>query len=263
MNHPLLSVRLIEVNSLFTHQNDRNSFSLFFAIKGDFLCKKTNDQFILSEQEIVLSNSHEYLSFYQKNQQNSLLQLTFYFSEVEKVIGEDWRPYFTDYRLLYINEEEKNALVEHIFRLVLDYSEYGVKDQPFARMNRLFAFLDQLNKIVLVEKQVDQDKSFLVSQHPKVMSVIHYIEENYSRRLNLQEVAKREFLSEAYLSRLFKEETGMNFSDYLDKIRLHHAGNNLIHTKLPILPIDLNDGVKRGHPYSNVFKEKNRMTPHT
>ncbi len=260
-NHHALSVRLIEVNTLYINENDRNTFSLFFAIKGNFLCKKKNEEFLLKEQTFMFNNSGESLVVYQENHQNSLLQLKFYFSEIEKIIGEDWRPYFSDDKLIYTSEEEKTVLTENIFRLVLDYSEYGIKDQPFATMNRLFSFLDQLNKIVLIEKQVENSPSFLVSDHPKIMSVIQYVEEFYNRRISLQEIAKREFLSEAYLSRLFKEETGINFSDYVDSIRLQHAVEELRQSQLPILTIALNNGFSTAKRFSSLFKEKYDMTP--
>jgi AraC-like DNA-binding protein/beta-xylosidase len=260
-NHHALSVKLIEINSLYINENDRNAFSIFFAIKGNFLCKKINEEFVLKEHDFIINNSSESMIFYKQSHQNSLLKLKFYFSEVEKIIGEDWRPYFSDDRLIYINEDEKTILTENIFRLVLDYSEYGIKDQPFATMNRLFSFLEQLNKIVLIEKQSDQMTHFLVSEHPKVMSVIRYVEEFYNRRISLNEIAKREFLSEAYLSRLFKEKTGINFSEYVDSIRLQHAVDELRTSKLPILTIALNNGFSTAKRFSTLFKEKYEMTP--
>ena len=261
-NHHALSIRLLEVNSLYINEIDRNAFSIFFAIKGNFLCKKKNESFLLKEQSFIINNGSESILFYKQNKQNSLLQLTFYFSEVEKIIGEDWRPYFSDDKLIYISDEDRGVLTENIFRLVLDYSSYGIKEQPFATMNRLFSFLDQLNKIVLIEKQTEQANYFLVSDHPKVMSVIRYVEEFYNRRISLQEIAKKEFLSEAYLSRLFKEETGINFSEYVDSIRLQHAVNELRSSQLPVLTIALNNGFSTAKRFSNLFKEKYEMTPH-
>lgn len=93
------------------------------------------------------------------------------------------------------------------------------------------------------------------------MSVIRYVEEFYNRRISLNEIAKREFLSEAYLSRLFKEETGINFSEYVDSIRLQHAVDELRTSKLPILTIALNNGFSTAKRFSTLFKEKYEMTP--
>lgn len=256
-----LSVNLIEVNSSFSKKNERHSFSIFYVIKGKFFCQKTGEIFELSEQEFIINNRHENIVFKQNSQQNALLHLEVYFSEIEKLIGEDWRPFFSDDRLIYINEEEKQILIEKTFRLVLDASSVGVKSQPFTSMNYLFDFLEQLNKMVLIEQQAENQNLFLVSEHPKVMAVIQYVEEFYNRRITLQEVAKKEFLSEAYLSRLFKEETGINFSEYVDSIRMKHAVEELRSSYLPILTIALNSGFSTGKRFSKLFKEKYQMTP--
>ncbi|MEG0254225.1 MAG: helix-turn-helix domain-containing protein [Vagococcus sp.] len=256
-----LSVNLLEVNSSFSKKNERHSFSIFYVIKGKFFCQKTGEVFELSEQEFIINNRHENITFKQNAKQNALLHLEFYFSEVEKLIGEDWRPFFSDDRLVYINEEDKQVLTEKIFRLVLDASSYGTKGQPFTSMNYLFSFLEQLNKIVLIEQQTETKDLFLVSEHPKVTAVIEYVEEFYNRRISLQEVAKKEFLSEAYLSRLFKEETGINFSEYVDSIRMKHAVEELRSSYLPILTIALNSGFSTGKRFSKLFKEKYQMTP--
>lgn len=40
------------------------------------------------------------------------------------------------------------------------------------------------------------------------------IDANYQRRLSLQEVAAAEFVSEAWLSRLFRKEVGVSFVQY-------------------------------------------------
>lgn len=256
-----LSVKLLKVNSSFTKRNSRHSFSIFYVVKGQFLCQKKSEAFSLAEREFIINNQDETITFKQKNQQNALLHLEFYFSEIEKIIGEDWRPFFNDDRLIYISEEEKQILTEKIFRLVLDTSKFGSTGQRFSSLNYLFSFFEQLNKLVLMEEQSEKEKLLLVSEHPKVAAVIEYVEQSYNRRISLKEIAKKEYLSEAYLSRLFKEETGINFSDYVDTIRLKHGVKELRSSNLPILTIALNNGFSTGKRFSKLFKEKYQMTP--
>ncbi len=259
--HQALSVKLLEINSSFTKKNNRHSFSIFYVIKGQFVCQKRGEGFSLTEGELIINNLGETITFEKKTQQNSLLKIEFYFPEIEKIIGEDWRPFFSDDRLIYINEEEKKLLTEKIFRLVLDSSKYGATNQQFASLNYLFSFLEQLNKLVIMEQQTEIEKLLRVSDHPKVTAVIQYVEEYYSRRISLKEIAKKEFLSEAYLSRLFKEETGINFSDYVDTVRLDHGVKELRSSNLPILTIALNNGFSTGKRFSKLFKDKYQMTP--
>lgn len=50
-----------------------------------------------------------------------------------------------------------------------------------------------------------------------------YIKENCARQLSLDEVAAQAFVSPGYLSALFKEQTGQNFTDYITEIRIEKA----------------------------------------
>ncbi|HCM88303.1 MULTISPECIES: helix-turn-helix domain-containing protein [Vagococcus] len=261
-NHQGIVADLLKINSILINENNRHSFSLFYVIHGEYTCYKKNQKpFILKEGNYILNNSSEKLMIEQITQYNAILHLTFYFSEIEKIIGQDWRPFFNDELLEFVNEEEKQELTEKMFRLILDSSDITAENHPFTSMNYLLSFLEQLNKIVLTEQSSKEKKLHLITEHPKVLSVIKYVEEYYQQKITLQEIAQKEYLSEAYLSRLFKEETGVNFTDYVDYIRLNHAVEELRSSRLPILSIALNNGFSTGKRFSKLFKKKYGMTP--
>ena len=67
-------------------------------------------------------------------------------------------------------------------------------------------------------------------------SATQYIGENYSQKITLEGLAKMVYLSPAYLSRVFKQETGMNFNEYLNRVRIQKA------QELPAHPGDPDDG---------------------
>ena len=53
----------------------------------------------------------------------------------------------------------------------------------------------------------------------RIWRVIDYIFDNCNRKLTLKEVADREFITETYLSRILKKETGLNFEETLAYLR--------------------------------------------
>ncbi|MFC2742185.1 MAG: helix-turn-helix domain-containing protein, partial [Selenomonas artemidis] len=73
----------------------------------------------------------------------------------------------------------------------------------------------------------------------RMLAVLDYIEKNYTRKLLLGEIARREHLSLTYLSHLFKEVLGMSFQDYLRKKRFTHARRLVAETQRSILDISL------------------------
>ena len=75
--------------------------------------------------------------------------------------------------------------------------------------------------------------------------IVTYIKQHYDDELNLTILANHFHFSEVYLSRMFKEKTGITLLSYINKIRLNHAYNDLMNTSLTINEIALNHGFKK------------------
>jgi len=71
------------------------------------------------------------------------------------------------------------------------------------------------------------------------------------------------YLNNAYVSRLFKKETGMTIGEYINKTRIEYAKKLLEGTNVPIGSIALNVGFKDANYFSRVFKRYEGMSPET
>lgn len=89
----------------------------------------------------------------------------------------------------------------------------------------------------------------------------NYISKNYMKEIGLNDVAEKVGLSSAYLSRLFKQETGENFIDYLVKIRMEKAKKLFEDTTLSAKEIGENVGYKKGKYFGKLFKNYTGYTP--
>jgi len=97
-----------------------------------------------------------------------------------------------------------------------------------------------------------------------IRRAIDYMEENYSRTdLSLTEVAKHVGVSCSYLSITFKEQTGVNFNDYLMRLRLAKAKELLRHTNLKTYEIAESVGFNDSSYFIKVFKKLEGMSPKT
>lgn len=88
-----------------------------------------------------------------------------------------------------------------------------------------------------------------------------YIAEHYHEALQLSEVAKKLYLSTAYFSRLFKEKTGMTFSDYLANCRIDRARQLLATTDLSIAEVSAAIGYQEANSFSRLFKTRTGQSP--
>lgn len=77
---------------------------------------------------------------------------------------------------------------------------------------------------------------------------IAYIKEHYSEDLTREELASRVYMSSAHFSRLFKQETGVSFLDYLTEVRMQKA-LLLLNTNIKVQDI----GKMVGYPSKNRF----------
>jgi two-component system response regulator YesN len=88
-----------------------------------------------------------------------------------------------------------------------------------------------------------------------------YIVKNYHRNISLEEVAQTVHLSPFYFSRLFKQEKGYNFVDFLTKVRIDKAKKMLQNPDFTAVRIAAEVGYQDASYFSRVFRQTMGMTP--
>lgn len=88
-----------------------------------------------------------------------------------------------------------------------------------------------------------------------IRKCINFIKQNYQKNVTLSEAALYLNVSSSYLSLLFKQETGINFSNYLTNYRIEEAKDLLKSTNLKIYEIADRVGFDSPYYFSKVFKD--------
>ena len=89
-----------------------------------------------------------------------------------------------------------------------------------------------------------------------------FVAKNYMNcDISLNTVAEYIGLSPAYFSTIFKQESGINFIDYLTKIRINEAKRLLRSSDKRISDIALEVGYRDQHYFSSLFKRYQKDTP--
>lgn len=102
-----------------------------------------------------------------------------------------------------------------------------------------------------------RDKEYSVH----IAKAIRYIEENFRSIEGLIEVANAVCLNPEYFSRLFGEETGCNFNEYLTKVRMKEAMWLLKTTSMKVHEISQAVGYNNAGYFSVVFKKHYGQNP--
>ena len=88
-----------------------------------------------------------------------------------------------------------------------------------------------------------------------------YINKNYKRRINADELSHEVSLNKNYMIRIFKARMGKTPIEYLIETRLFYSSNLLTSSKLSVGEIALECGFNSSAYFTKVFKEHYRMTP--
>ena len=100
------------------------------------------------------------------------------------------------------------------------------------------------------------------TKNPIISKTVSYIKTNFNSDITLSEVAKEHFISPEHLSRTFKKEMGVGFSDFLTMVRLQNAENMLkIQDNRSISEIAYSCGFNDSNYFSDKFKKAYGVSP--
>lgn len=100
-----------------------------------------------------------------------------------------------------------------------------------------------------------------VKNYEIIQKALDCIRENYNKDMSLEDVAKVVYLSTGYFSRLFKEEVGVNFSDYLARVRIEESKKYLSMLSMSMLDVAQEVGYQDQSYYTKVFKKIEGISP--
>ncbi len=108
-------------------------------------------------------------------------------------------------------------------------------------------------------------KNVLIKREEKSTDAIkmakRYIEENFSKDISLDDVSRVVNISPYYFSKIFKEESGSNFIEYLTGIRIERAKDLLINSDKSMKEICSMCGYTDPNYFSRSFKKNVGVTP--
>jgi two-component system response regulator YesN len=155
-------------------------------------------------------------------------------------------------------EYAQKALELGVFSYLLKPIQYrDFKNIIVKAMDSYCERMWEINKL----KEIDGDN---ISQKCVGNQAINYIKENFTRNdLTLNLIAENLHISQSYLTRLIKQKTGANFTDYLNKLRINMSINLLLDKDKDYTIHDISNmvGYSTQHYFSRAFKNYMGISP--
>ncbi|MEB1805716.1 MAG: helix-turn-helix domain-containing protein [Bacillaceae bacterium] len=113
----------------------------------------------------------------------------------------------------------------------------------------------------ILQKRSSANDTFETDLANPIETAKKFIQLYYYESITLKEVSNLVYLSPSHFSRMFKEETGYNYVEYLMRYRVDRSKNQLKTTLLPIEVIACNHGFSSAAYFSTTFKKLEGVTP--
>ncbi len=159
-------------------------------------------------------------------------------------------------------EEQKNKVVGIVKELekLKDSTEFG----------RTLAIKARIYDLVLImcnelPKNSSQFRIFSNINQTKMLSnlekSISFVEQNYSRKIKLEDAAEALNFAPSYFARFFKRYTNITFLSYLNAFRINRAQWALINENKSITEIAEESGFGSVKTFNRIFKNTTNMSP--
>lgn len=148
--------------------------------------------------------------------------------------------------------EAKKRIEHMIEEMYREINQPATQEQMFILENLLSTFLIYTKRGI---ENNHQKRNNILSE------IVLYIEENFRKKLTLNELAERCCYSPKYFSHVFKLTYGITVTEYIQQKRINEACNLLVETDFPIEKISSEVGYADNTKFFEYFKKLTHSSP--
>lgn len=246
------SVLAIENLERYWHQ----SIELIYVLSGSVQVQCRNMQYNLHEDDLILINMFDIHSLY--GNQCEILSLKIDISALDPEISRFSQSRFDCNSSIELDKQKFIPLKQLLALIVKSNIN---PDDNIELLNKSYIY-KLLYILATSFKVVDTTNSNDTSRNSeRIKNILNYISKNYREKISLNTLSDTFYLSIPYISKIFKEFTGLSFSEYLMEIRLSHAVKDLTNLNLKIEYIAEKNGFSNTRSFVSAFKNKYGSLP--
>ncbi|RAV11873.1 helix-turn-helix domain-containing protein [Paenibacillus contaminans] len=152
--------------------------------------------------------------------------------------------------------------IKTMLTMNLDISSVLDAESPYRKIKECVCLQ---NYVELCERFLSEAIRMIVEKKEGTDPIKHllmkYVSEHYDKDISLEMVADELGVSIHYVSKYFKEKTGMNFLDYVAELRLRKAKELLLSTKHKIQDIAEQVGYYQVNSFIRMFRKATGLSP--
>lgn len=243
-----------KVQNTHFHQD----LEILYVLDGGLEIQIESEKYELGKGDFLLINANKRHSIRETEEELLTASFRINFSMLAEYLG-------TNQILFWCNTTaDKNEAYEQL-RKILDRvlnRFYDKEGEGALYLNSIYyEALYVLNSYFRIKADDSRLKDDVTPDNSRVFEIQNYVQANYQKQISLNDLAKKLYLSNAYLSKYIKKRFGLSFLEYVNNIRLFHAVDEMLYTDKKITRIALDNGFPTTASFNKVFKEVYNMTP--
>lgn len=158
------------------------------------------------------------------------------------------------YRVLHVPDRYVPELEELLLKIESEYEQNK-------RQRTILVELYILELLALLVKHRCEHKNNIRESDRIIYQISEYISNHFCEDICLKSLSKDFAISESYLSRKFKEVSGLGVNQHITCVRIMHAEKMLRETKYSVTEIAQRCGFCESTYFASVFKKLKGVTP--
>jgi len=134
---------------------------------------------------------------------------------------------------------------------------FGTELQTRTILYSIFYYIIESEQYIQFKKMVNEMDSHSMA----VQTVCKYIQNHYPEKIDYEDLLNLTNYSKSQFIKIFKKETGMNITDYINNYRIEHACLDILNSDNNITEIAIANGFNNIQYFSKRFKEVMNCTP--
>lgn len=139
---------------------------------------------------------------------------------------------------------------------------YQIAGSPdYIRDMHIFEKITSLLAFLMAESWHPEHNMHIGSKRQSIQHVKDYLDQHYTEKITLDELAGKFFINKFYLTRIFRDEFGTSINSYLAQVRVTHAKQLLRFSDLTVEQIGRRCGIDEPAYFARVFKKVEGVAP--
>ena len=217
---------------------------LVFVLEGEFDATINGQTILVRAGEMLVNNCYSVHAYAAKNCHAiiTVIPLSVVPSIQKRVISNRFRSNI-------VKDDERSSL-EFFMRTLAENPKNEILQKGIS-----YALLGYLTGRIPLDPVASSDQSNVICR------ILNYLDDNYTQRLTVEQVAAQFGYSRSRFSHLFKSTIGYSLPQYLNMLRCRSVSEALLTTDAPVVDLAVSAGFNNAHTFYSAFKAYYNMTP--